>query len=255
MDMGKLKKTLVWCYAITAIFLLGYFIHVCFTIEESASIGLIFAPIYLFGLFVVLAWMETLVVGLLFFKLAREAPKPLLVAFFIAGACMGALLYWLSKPEEHAEIPQPGKLHVETVLYQEHLDTLVGLYTTTTAHVRRYYLNDVDSLFSVTTDTIIYSPHGDTLLAFVFISGSLEGALRCCNGTMAGIKSNDGWRYFVPSGNTRMTCMNSAKELRTLLLQYYYDRYSINGSDPHKPSIWVDKYLFEPDRWAFPAAK
>lgn len=253
--MGRFKRTLLWCYVITALGLLGHFIYLCFTIESSASIGLLFAPIWLFGLFVILSWVETLIVGILFFKLARMLPKPLLVAFFITGACYGALLYWWGRPEKHAEVPAPAELPVEVALYQEHLDTLARLYTRTSAYVKSYYRNDIDTLYSVTTDTIIYSPNTDTLLAFIFLSGPKEGAEQHCNETMAGIKSADGWRYFVSSGNTWKACMNSAKETRSYLLQQHYDKYSVNGSDPGKPSLWGDEYIFTPSRWSFPEEK
>lgn len=250
--MVRVKRLLLYLYSLTAMLLLAYFIHLCITVDESSSIGLLFAPAILLVLFLAIAWIETLLVGLVFYRVASKVPKILVLAFFMFGITLGSVLYIKLQPEEQPRIPLAGQLPVDPTTYQNHQDTLAGLYMTTKEFLNREFRNDLYSVIEVSTDTILYSQGGDTLLAFVFLSGSLKGSPRCCNATMTGVRSGRNWTYFVPRGGGWSSCSASCAERHEQLLQAYFSKYSINGSDPSKPDLWLDPYLFSAAPWAFP---
>ena len=59
-----------------------------------------------------------------------------------------------------------------------------------------------------------------------------------------GSRVGEVWVLARPKGNIWSTQFESPDSIRIQLLQYYYNRYSINGSDPDKPEIWTDSYIF-----------
>lgn len=254
-QMTRVKRLLLYSYSLTALLLFAYFIYLCITVDDSSSIGLLFVPAVLLVLFLAIAWIETLMVGLVFHRVASKAPKILIMAFFMFGITLGYVLHIKLQPEVEPWIPRAGRLPVDSTTYKIHQDTLVGLYMTTKEFRNRQFRNDLDSQVEISTDTILYSQGGDTLLAFVLLSGSLKGSARCCSATLAGVRSGHAWTYFVPHGGHSKSCSASHAECRVQLLKFYYRRYSINGSDPDKPDLWKDPYLFSPAPWAFPASK
>lgn len=238
------KKIILGCYSVTAVAVVVYFIYSAFQLDESSSIGLLFFPLYALGLFALFAWAESLLFMLLFAGSFAEVRRLLLPVFLVSTVAPLWLLYaWYE--DRPAPIPPPGILPVTEEKYTGDKEAISDDFMNRDFAVWSKQ-NRIDTVYEVRVDTIIYSKDLKHFFAFVVVSTLSENQHWYFNEYRVGVRSGDAWGLSTPKGNIWSTRFGSPDSIRVALLQYYYNKYSINGSDPDKPEIWTDAYIFPP---------
>ncbi len=238
------KKIILGCYSITAVAVVLYFIYVSFQLEPSQSIWLLFAPLYALGLFALIAWAESLLFMLLFASSFREVRSLLLPVFLVSSVAPAWMLNaWYEN--RRAPIPPPGTLPVSESMYADDMEAISADIMNRDFGVWSKQ-HRVDTVYDVRVDTIIYSKDLSHFFAFVVVSTMSENRHWYFNEYRVGRRSGEEWILSRPKGNIWSTRFETPDSIRVMLLQYYYNKYSINGSDPDKPEIWTDAYIFPP---------
>jgi hypothetical protein len=140
------------------------------------------------------------------------------------------------------EIPVPGQLRVSTEQYKADASIVRKDF-------REYELDaenitiERDTIISEEIDTIFYSPDKLKFFAIIIAVAKNGNNLKYCSVYRVGRQNSDYYEIGVPRGNIWSTCYQSKSALKTDLRQYYYKRYSINGSSD-RPEIWLDQYIF-----------
>lgn len=236
------KKIILGCYAFTAVAVLAFLVYSAFQLDESSSIGLLFFPLYALGLFALLAWAESLLFMLLFAGSFREV-RSLLLPVFIASsiAPVWLLITWFN--DRPAPIPAPGQLPVTEAEYAGDKEAIANDFVTKDVGIWSEQMR-VDTIYEVRVDTIIYSEDLKRLFAFVVVSVRSENKHWYFTEYRVGSRGGEEWTLSRPKGNIWLTQFESPDSIRIKLLHYFYNGYSINGSDPDKPEIWTDPYIF-----------
>ena len=242
--MDRRRKLIFVTYAITAFAVLVYFVVKALDVPESASIGLLFFPIWVVGTFLLLACIETLVFLLIFLKSFRELRGLLLPMLGLSSlAPIGICIMLFLTREPEVVVPPPGTLPVSQAQFTQDKRTVEETFRG--EHLDRLIREDrIESLLSVETDTIFYSPDLKQIFAWVAIDAVIEHKRKVVNAYLTGRAMHGRWSLGRPKGNTWYTYFDSRSSMHDELLKYYYARYTINGSDPEKPDIWKDKYIF-----------
>jgi hypothetical protein len=236
------RRIILGTYAFTAVCVTVYFIFVAFGLGPSESIALLFFPLYALVVFALLICVESVLFMLVFAGSFSEVRSLLLPVFLITLVVPIALLFqWYGN--RPASIPLPGPLPVSEAEYDETKESIAADFN---ARVLPLWIkhNRADTVFRVLVDTIIYSAQGDQLLSFIVISAESRGQHLYWNNYSAGSRRGVGWVYSSPKGNVWSTQFESPEIIRTEVLEYFYNSYSINSSDPRKPEIWTDAYIF-----------
>ncbi len=238
------KEIILGCYALTAVSVVGFLVYSAFQLDESSSIGLLFFPLYALGLFALFAWAESLLFMLLFAGGFREVRSLLLPVFLVSSvAPLWLLNAWYE--QRPAPIPPPGTLPVTQEKYADDKEAISEDFMSAGFAVWSKQ-HRVDTVYDVRVDTIFYSKDLKQLFAFLFVSAISEKEHLYFNDYRVGSRSGEEWMLTRPKGNIWLTHFDSPDSMRITLLQYFYSSYSINGSDPDKPEIWSDAYIFPP---------
>lgn len=205
---------------------------------------MLFFPLYALGLFALFAWAESLLFMLLFAGSFREVRSLLLPVFLVS--CVAPL--WLLNAwyeQRPAPIPPPGILPVTGEKYTGDKEAISDDFMNRDIAVWSKR-NRIDTIYDVRVDTIIYSKDLKQLFAFIIVSAMSENKHLYFNDYIGGSRSEEEWTFTRPKGNIWLMQFDSPDSIRITLLQYFYNRYSINGSDPDKPEIWTDAFIFPP---------
>ncbi len=233
------RALIIRIYGLTAIACAIYTIYLIVTLQDkSNSIGIPFAFIGLLGLSI---FIESILFAIIFFRHIKEIWKTLLPAFLIGGLIP---FYFLNNWIENrpVKIPEAGILPVSIEQYE--LDKKII--------ISDFKLKDLDSnsitiyrekVLDVKIDTIIYSADKTKFFAIIIAEAKNGVKTQFCSEYRVGRKNNNTWELAKPIGNIWTTCFDSIPELKISLRQYFYKKYSINGSS-HKPEIWTDQYIF-----------
>ena len=214
------KRRLIFgTYAITAFAVLVYFVINAWDVPESSSIALLFFPVWVIGTFLLFAWIETLALLLIFIKSFRELRNPLLPMLGLSSLGpigLGIYLYMTKDPV--VIVPPPGPMPVSLVQYIEDRRTVEETY-------KREYLKEIvrldriESVFSVDTDTIFYSPDLKQIFAWVCIDGVVERQHKIVNAYVIGRTAGGRWSLGRPKGNVWYTYFDSRASMHSSLLK------------------------------------
>jgi hypothetical protein len=236
--MNKRFKIILSVFGLTFLACIIYTIYLAKTIEESATIAIPFAFIFILGSAL---FCESIIFTLIFIKHFKEV-LPLLLPVFLVTAFVP--LYFLSKWNEKrpVEIPQPGQLPVTVQQYELDKAQIISDYKANDLDSNNITITR-DTIIDVKVDTIIYSTDMTKFFSII-IAVAKEGAkTKFCSEYRVGKKQNSDWELFAPTGIIWTTCFDSIPQLKDNILQYFYKKYSVNGSSS-KPEIWTDKYIF-----------
>lgn len=225
-------------YLITCVCCVVLGIVEIFTFPDSRSIAIPFQVIFIISL---LLFAESIVFLFVYIKRLKNILWVLLPVILITSlGPLEILNIWLKN--RPADIPKPGKLPVTYAEYNSNEVQVINDYKKT--DLNSLGLDSYDNLIKDTyVDTIIYSPNKIEFFA-VIMAKAVEGKKESfCLAYRVGRRTNNDWILKSPKGNIWITCFNSIPELKQSVRQYYYEKYSINGSSD-KPEIWTDPYIF-----------
>jgi len=240
--MPRKRKIILLTYAITALAVVAFLVIQAFRVEESNSIVLLFFPAYGSGLFLLLAWLETIFFLVVFFRSFREL-RGLLLPMLLASSLAPAYMTFLWIEQRPVVVPPPGQIPVPEAQYTR--DRVAVKNEFTVHHLSKFQVeNRIDTVYSVQTDTLIYSKDRTQFFALLAIDAGIKNQHQIMNSYIVGRNEPEGWSLQQPKGNICLTHFDSRRAMRKYLMAYFYERYSINDSDPDKPSIWTDAYIF-----------
>jgi len=236
--MNKRFKIILSVFGLTFLVCIIYTIYLSVKIEESATLAIPFAFIAVLGLAL---FCESIIFALIYIRHLKEVLPLLLPVFLLTGFVP---FYFLNKRYENrpAKIPQAGQLPVTIQQYDLDKAQIIS----------DYKANDLDSnnitkardtIIDVKIDTIIYSTDLTKFFSIIIAIAKDGSKTKFCSEYRVGKKQNNDWELFSPTGNIWITCFDSILQLKNDILQYFYKKYSINGSSS-KPEIWTDKYIF-----------
>jgi hypothetical protein len=238
--MKNRKKIIIITYLASIIVSLIYSVYILFTGPESSTLGVPFAFILLsdLSLFVVSIFFM-----ILYVKYFYEIWQIVVPTFIITSLIpIYFIISWHNnKP---LKIEKSSVLPVSSQQYSNDSNLIINDYKT-----KEIDSNGFDKyrskIYSVIIDTIIYSKDYNKFFSII-ITNALddENKLVYCSEYRVGKKENKNWLLGNPRGNIWSTCFDSISNLKYELRQYYYKKFSINGSSKNKPEIWEDDYIF-----------
>ncbi|MFM2048573.1 MAG: hypothetical protein RI955_1121 [Bacteroidota bacterium] len=225
-------------FGLTFLACIIYTIYLAKTNGESATIAILFAFVFVFGLAL---FCESIIFALIFVRHIKEVLPLLTPVFLITGLVP---LYFLFNWYERrpVEIPQAGQLPVTVEQYELDKAQIIADYKKNDLDSNNVTITR-DTVIDVKIDTIIYSTDLTKFFSIIIAVAKDGTKTKFCSAYRVGRKQNNAWKLFSPTGNVWTTCFDSIPELKSNMRQYYYKKYSINGSSS-KPEIWTDKYIF-----------
>ena len=211
--------------------------------DESISIGIPFAYIGIVGLGLFIA---SVVFLFIYIKRLHHIWKLLVATFLITSIIPGWHIY-VSYRNRPVAIPIAKELPVSLEEYTKIQKLVIEdywLYDTDSNHINIIQ----DKILHVKIDTIIFNQNKDKFFAILIAFARDGNESKYCAEYRVGILQIDQYRLIDPR-NVWSTCFTSIGELKAKVRQYYYKRYSINGSSD-KMEIWDDTYI-----WSFPGSR
>ena len=237
-----MKKPLFTVLLVFSLIILGgvvYTVYMTLTLkDESTSIGIPFAFLGVTGLGLFFA---SIILTIVFVKRLQNIWPLLLSTFVLTGMIPAWFIYhwWSDRP---VSVPTAGPLPVAVDKYNSDIKLVLEDYM-------EYDLDSInvnitrDTIISEEIDTIFYSPDKLKFFAIIIAVAKNGNNLKYCSVYRVGRQNSEYYEIGVPRGNIWATCFQSKSALKTDLRQYYYKRYSINGSSD-RPEIWLDQYIF-----------
>jgi len=238
--MDRRQKIVLIVFASTPVLVIGYTIYLIKTLDSSESIELLFLPLFAAG---GLLFIESIVLSLVFVKHLKKLWSLLLPAFLISSPVpIWTLDKWVESLP--AKIPKAGVLPVSLQEYENLKEIIIADYKSKDIDTVGYEIHSKTKILKVDIDTIIYSPDTSKFFSILINTSSIDDKTKFSTGYRVGIKQGAAWKLAEPSAGIWSVDFNSMPEFKNEIRQYYYKRYSINGSS-NKPEIWKDYYLFE----------